>query len=261
MRAELEFTIEIPQSQLDRTGSAIKLKIPDEYEFQYLRHNERLERLEPSSMVSRAGDVYEWKIPAPEPGKYTLVIDGPLTSDLLETIIKTDQKEGKTIRTKYINRIRVRYTPISDVETLIEEYPTTVDFDRRYLLTEVREVISALDSDEMELSNEWETINDGKMSFTVNSVTTSDNSTLAELVPAIRTRVNQGFVQEHIRITGDKLVFDDIDFNRNELGLPKSFSVTTIANLESGSVNTEEKVIFQKSEFWEEIDKIEKIAG
>ena len=257
MTAELEFSIEIPESKIDRTGSAVTLEIPDEYRFKYLRRNDQLDYSEPSPIGPRTDSTYEWKIPAPAPGEYTLAITGAITDNLLQTIIETREGEGKTIRTRYVNKIRLRYTPISGVETLVEAYRTETSFDDRYLLSEVQESLDTIDESGEQLSDEWTTPNTGGQSFSVNSAASDDEGEVSELVEEVRTRVNQGFIQEHIQITGDQLTYDNITFHYNELGLPKSFAVTAIANFETDLVNTTEKVIFQKAAFWERIDAIE----
>ncbi|MFC7077477.1 hypothetical protein [Haloarcula halophila] len=252
LTAELEFTVEISRSVLDRAGSAITLEIPEQYEFEYLRRDDRLVHPKPSPVDPPTTSTYQWKIPAPDPGEYTLAITGPISAEFYETLVETDDRERKTIRTEYTNEVRLKYTPLADTETLIEWCTGTTEFDNRYLLREVRERLDEVDLDEASLSDDWTHPGSGQ-SYSANT-TTSDDDAVVELVDQLRNRVEEGYIEAHIQVPGDYFEYDDTTFERNELGLPKSFTVTVVTDLGDESVVTREKVTFDKSEFWDHLD-------
>jgi len=252
LTADLEFTVEISRSVVDRAGSAITLEIPDQYEFEYLRRDDHLVHLEPSPVDPPTTSTYQWEIPAPDPGEYTLVITGPITENFFETLVETDDRERKTIRTEYTNEIKLRYTPLADAETLVEWCTATTEFDDRYLLREVRDRLDGVDLDEVTLSDDWTSPSSGQ-SYSANT-TTSDDDAVVELVDQLRTRVEEGYIEAHIELPGEYFEYDDTTFERNELGLPKSFTVTVVTDLEGESVITREKIAFDKSGFWNHID-------
>lgn len=254
MEKKLEFSIHIPKSKIDRAGSAVKLEIPEEYDIEYLRKDDQMVCMNPSPVAPPSDGTYEWKIPAPDPGEYTLVVRGDITKEQLETIINTRLKEERTIRTKYVNKISFRYTPMSNVETLIEDYTVTADFDDRYLLTEVRDMVDTAIEEGEQSSEEWSRDYNGDRAFIVNNVEGDDESDLEEILGEVRKRVNQGFIQGHIQVSGNHFTYENIDFEWNELDLPKSFSVIVVADFENDVVNTTEKVVFEKERFWKNIN-------
>lgn len=256
--ATLIFGVEVPDSFFNRAGNTINLERPLNFTLEEILSEDLLHSYD----IAQTSDT-EYQIPVKEldpSEQYKLKITGTPSRTALDNLFKQDQYKGRVSRSKY--EYNVVYscgfiTWDSDpVVTVITNYRDTIDFDENYLPRKVREALPSSISEYQ--SDAWTTPYNpegGDKGSSIDRKGLPDEVQKILTVPADERDwwFSGEVMSDFITTEGPINYFDHANTNQ-ESPIPRSFTVILRSEFAEGQGLTEGTVVFQKKNFWEEVE-------